>query len=279
MKTIHVNEIAEAVKKICMDANYDLGKDVLEAFRTGKEKEESPMGRAILELLEENARIAREEQVPMCQDTGTAVLFVELGQDVHIEGGLLVDAVNEGVRKGYNEGYLRKSMCDPFTRKNTSDNTPGIIHVEVVRGDKLKIIVAPKGGGSENMSRVIMLKPSDGVEGIKKFVVQRASEMGSNPCPPVIIGVGIGGNFEYSAVLAKKALLRPLGTTNPDPELAKLEDELLEEVNNLGIGPQGFGGRIFCLGVHIIKHPCHIASLPLGVNVNCHASRHKEIEL
>lgn len=279
MKTIHVNEIAEAVKKICMDANYDLGKDVLEAFRKGKEKEESPMGRAILELLEENARIAREEQVPMCQDTGVAVLFVELGQDVHIEGGLLVDAVNEGVRKGYNEGYLRKSMCDPFTRKNTGDNTPGIIHVEVVPGDKLKITVAPKGGGSENMSQVVMLKPSDGVEGIKKFVVQRASEMGSNPCPPVIIGVGIGGNFEYSAVLAKKALLRPLGTTNPDPELAKLEDELLEEVNNLGIGPQGFGGRIFCLGVHIIKHPCHIASLPLGVNVNCHASRHKEIEL
>lgn len=279
MKTIHVNEIAEAVKKICMDANYDLGEDVLEAFRKGKEKEESPMGRAILELLEENARIAREEQVPMCQDTGTAVLFVELGQDVHIEGGLLVDAINEGVRKGYNEGYLRKSMCDPFTRKNTGDNTPAIIHVEVLPGDKLKLIVAPKGGGAENMSCVTMMTPSDGVEGIKKFVVERASEMGSNPCPPVIIGVGIGGNFEYSAILAKKALLRPLGTRSPDPELAKLEDELLEEVNNLGIGVQGFGGRIFCLGVHVIKHPCHIASLPLGVNVNCHASRHKEIEL
>ncbi len=279
MKNIHVNEIAEAVKKICMDANYDLGEDVLEAFRKGRESEESPTGKDILALLEENARIAREEKVPMCQDTGTAVLFVELGQEVHIEGGLLTDAVNEGMRKGYDEGYLRKSMCDPFTRKNTGDNTPAIIHVEMVPGDKLKIIVAPKGGGSENMSRVTMLRPADGVEGIKKFVVQRASEMGPNPCPPVVIGVGIGGNFEYSALLAKKALLRPLGTKNSDPELAKIEDELLEEVNNLGIGPQGFGGRVFCLGVHVVKHPCHIASLPLAVNVNCHASRHKEIEL
>ncbi len=279
MKNIHVNEIAEAVKKICMDANYDLGEDVLEAFRKGRESEESPTGKDILALLEENARIAKEEKVPMCQDTGTAVLFVELGQEVHIEGGLLTEAVNEGVRKGYDEGYLRKSMCDPFTRKNTGDNTPAIIHVEMVPGDKLKIIVAPKGGGSENMSRVTMLRPADGVEGIKKFVVQRASEMGPNPCPPVVIGVGIGGNFEYSALLAKKALLRPLGTKNSDPELAKIEDELLEEVNNLGIGPQGFGGRVFCLGVHVVKHPCHIASLPLAVNVNCHASRHKEIEL
>lgn len=279
MKNIHINEIAEAVKKICMDANFDLGEDVLEAFRKGRESEESPTGKDILALLEENARIAREEKVPMCQDTGTAVLFVELGQEVHIEGGLLTDAVNEGVRKGYDEGYLRKSMCDPFTRKNTGDNTPAIIHVEMVPGDKLKIMVAPKGGGSENMSRVTMLRPADGVEGIKKFVVQRASEMGPNPCPPVVIGVGIGGNFEYSALLAKKALLRPLGTKNSDPELAKIEGELLEEVNNLGIGPQGFGGRVFCLGVHVVKHSCHIASLPLAVNVNCHASRHKEIEL
>ena len=279
MKNIHVNEIAEAVKKICMDANFDLGEDVLEAFRKGRESEESPTGKDILALLEENARIAREEKVPMCQDTGTAVLFVELGQEVHIEGGLLTDAVNEGVRKGYDEGYLRKSMCDPFTRKNTGDNTPAIIHVEMVPGDKLKIMVAPKGGGSENMSRVTMLRPADGVEGIKKFVVQRASEMGPNPCPPVVIGVGIGGNFEYSALLAKKALLRPLGTKNSDPELTKIEDDLLEEVNNLGIGPQGFGGRVFCLGVHVVKHSCHIASLPLAVNVNCHASRHKEIEL
>jgi fumarate hydratase subunit alpha len=279
VKIIQASEIVEAVKKICMEANYDLGEDVLEAFRRGRESEESPTGRAILELLEENARIAREEQVPMCQDTGVAVLFVEMGQEVQIEGGLLVDAVNEGVRKGYDEGYLRKSMCDPFTRKNTGDNTPAIVHLELVAGDKLKITVAPKGGGSENMSRVTMLKPADGVEGIKKFVVQRASEMGPNPCPPVIIGVGIGGNFEYSALLAKKALLRPLGTRNPDPELAGLEDEMLKEVNDLGIGPQGFGGRVFCLGVHVIKHPCHIASLPLAVNVNCHASRHKEIEL
>ncbi|MFQ6112352.1 MAG: fumarate hydratase [Nitrospinota bacterium] len=279
MKTIYAKEIVEAVKKICMDANYDLEEDVLEAFRKGKESEESPTGRAILELLEENAKIAREEKVPMCQDTGTAVFFVELGQEVHIEGGLLTDAINEGVRQGYGEGYLRKSICDPFTRKNTGDNTPAVIHVELVAGEKFKITVAPKGGGSENMSRVTMLRPADGVEGIKKFVVQRSLEMGPDPCPPVIIGVGIGADFEYAAILAKKALLRPLGTRNPAPELARLEDELLEEVNNLGIGPQGFGGRIFCLGVYIIKHPCHIASLPLAVNVNCHASRHKEIEL
>ncbi len=279
MKTIHVSEIVEAVKKICMDANYDLGEDVLEAFRKGKEREDSPTGRAILELLEENARIAREERSPMCQDTGVAVFFVEIGQDVHIEGGSLVEAINEGVRKGYDEGYLRKSMCDPFTRKNTGDNTPAVIHTELVPGDKLKITVAPKGGGSENMSQVIMLKPADGIEGIKQFVVQRASEMGPNPCPPVVIGVGIGGNFEYSAILAKKSLLRPLGTRNSDPELASIEDELLEEINNLGIGPQGLGGRVFCLGVHILKTSCHIASLPLAVNVNCHASRHKEIEL
>lgn len=279
MKVIKTDEIIDGVKKICMEANYDLGEDVLAAFERGLASEESSTGRAILEELKENARIAKEEMVPMCQDTGFAVCFVELGQDVKIEGGLLVDAITEGVRQGYRDGYLRKSICDPFTRKNTGDNTPAVIHIELVAGEQLKIIVAPKGGGSENMSRVTMLKPADGIEGIKKFVIERARESGPNPCPPIIVGVGIGGTLELAALLAKKALLRPLGTTNPDPELAALEAELLERINNLGIGPQGLGGRTFALGVHIIKHPCHIASLPLAVNINCHASRHKEVIL
>lgn len=279
MRVIKTSDIIEAVKKICMEANYDLGEDVLAAFDKGLATEESPTGRAILEELKENARIAKEEQVPMCQDTGFAVCFVELGQDVRIEDGLLLDAINEGVRQGYRDGYLRKSICDPFTRKNTGDNTPAVIHIELVAGDQLKIIVAPKGGGSENMSRVTMLKPADGIDGIKKFVIERARESGPNPCPPIIVGVGIGGTMELAALLAKKALLRPVGTTNPNPELAALESELMEKINNLGIGPQGLGGRIFALGVHIIKHPCHIASLPLAVNINCHASRHKEVIL
>lgn len=279
MKVIKTEEIIEAVKKICMETNYDLGEDVLAAFDRGLAVEESTTGRAILEELKENARIAKEERVPMCQDTGFAVCFVELGQGVRIEGGLLVDAINEGVRQGYQDGYLRKSICDPFTRKNTGDNTPAVIHMELVAGEQLKILVAPKGGGSENMSRVTMLKPADGIEGIKKFVIERARESGPNPCPPIIVGVGIGGTLELAALLAKKALLRPLGTTNPDPELASLEVELLGKINNLGIGPQGLGGRTFALGVHIVKHPCHIASLPLAVNINCHASRHKEAVL
>jgi fumarate hydratase subunit alpha len=279
MKVINTREVIEAVKNLCMEANYDLGQDVLEAFDRGLASEESPTAKAILEELKENARIAREERVPMCQDTGFAVCFVELGQEVRIEGGVLRDAINEGVRQGYQEGYLRKSICDPFTRKNTGDNTPAVVHIDLVAGDQLKIIIAPKGGGSENMSRVTMLKPADGIEGVKKFVIERARESGPNPCPPIIVGVGIGGTFELAALLAKKALLRPLGTTNPDPELAALEVELLEKINNLGIGPQGLGGRTFALGVHIIKHPCHIASLPLAVNINCHASRHKEVIL
>jgi fumarate hydratase subunit alpha len=215
----------------------------------------------------------------MCQDTGIAVIFAELGQEVRIEGGLLIETIHEGVRQGYLEGYLRKSICDPFTRKNTGDNTPAVIHLELVAGDQLKIIIAPKGGGSENMSALAMMKPADGLEGIKRFVVQKASEAGPNPCPPVILGVGIGGNFEKVALLAKRALLRPLGSTNSDPELAALEEELLEKINALGIGPQGLGGRTFALGVHVEKHPCHIASLPVAVNVNCHAGRHKEVIL
>jgi len=279
MRTINVSEITSAVKKLCMDANFYLEEDVIEALKKGIEKEESPLGKAILQELLENAEIAKDEQVPMCQDTGFAVVFVDIGQDVHFEGGSIKDAINEGVRQGYSEGYLRKSICDPFTRANTKDNTPAIIHYEIVPGDKIKITIAPKGGGSENMSRVMMLKPADGKEGIMNYVVQRCKEAGGNPCPPVVVGVGIGGTFETAALLAKKALLRPLGSKNPDAELAEMEEQLLKRINAIGSGPMGLGGRIYTLGVHIIKHPCHIASLPLAVNINCHAHRHKSIEI
>jgi fumarate hydratase subunit alpha len=268
--------VTEKVRTLCMEANTDLGEDVLQAFDRAIEKEESPLGIEILKELKENARIAKEERVAICQDTGFAVIFLELGQDVHLVGGDLREAVFEGVRGGYRDGYLRKSICHPFTRANTGDNTPAIIHTEVVPGDKVKIIVAPKGGGSENMSRVVMLTPSDGVEGIKRFVVQRVRESGSNPCPPTIVGVGIGGTFEQAALLAKKSLLRPLGSKNLDPELDKLESEILNEINGLGIGPQGLGGRTTSLAVHILMMPCHIASFPLAVNIQCHAQRHKE---
>ena len=276
MREINVRLIAEKVRDLCMEANNDLGEDVLQAFDRAMKKEESPLGVEILKELKENARIAKEERVPICQDTGFAVVFVELGQDVHLVGGDLREAIEEGVRQGYRDGYLRKSICHPFTRANTGDNTPAILHTEVVPGNKIKIIVAPKGGGSENMSRVIMLTPSDGVEGIKRFVVQRVRESGSNPCPPTIVGVGIGGTFEQAALLAKKSLLRPLGSKNPDPELGKLESEILTEINKLGIGPQGLGGRTTSLAVHIFMMPCHIASFPLAVNIQCHAQRHKE---
>lgn len=279
MREIHVDGIAKAVKELCIRANTELGQDVLDAFQKALEKEESPTGRDILKHLLINARIARDEKIPMCQDTGLAVVFVELGQEVRIVGGSLKDAIEEGVRQGYQEGYLRKSACHPFTRQNTGDNTPAIIHVELTSGDGLKLTLAPKGGGSENMSRVMMLTPAVGVQGIKDYVIQRVKEMGSNPCPPTIVGVGIGGTFEMAALLAKKALLRELGSVNPDPELAALESEWLEEINRLGIGPQGLGGRTTSLAVHIKMMPCHIASLPVGVNIQCHAARHKEMEL
>jgi fumarate hydratase subunit alpha len=277
MKKIPCTEITEHVRKMCLEANFDLGEDVLQAFSAAEKSEESPIGREIMGMLLENARIAKDESIPMCQDTGFAVFFVELGDDVRVTGGNLVEAINEGVRKGYQEGYLRKSICHPFTRKNTGDNTPAIVHVELVPGDRLKIVFAPKGGGSENMSRVTMLRPSDGKKGIKDFVVTRVKESGANPCPPTIVGVGIGGTFEKAAWLAKKALLRPLGSAHPDPELAAFEQEIFTAINNLGIGPQGFGGRTTSLAVHIELHPCHIASLPVAVNINCHAHRHKEI--
>ena len=262
MREIDVKLITEKVRDLCIKANTDLGEDVLQAFDRAMEKEESPLGVEILKELKENARIAKEENVPICQDTGFAVVFVELGQDVHLVGGNLNEAIHEGVRQGYQDGFLRKSICHPFTRANTGDNTPAIIHTELVPGDKIKITVAPKGGGSENMSRVTMLTPSDGIEGIKRFVVQRVKESGSNPCPPTIVGVGIGGTFEQAALLAKKSLLRPLGSKNPDPELDQLESEILTEINKLGIGPQGLGGRTTSLAVHILMMPCHIASFP-----------------
>jgi fumarate hydratase subunit alpha len=279
MREVNVGSITETVRDLFMEANTVLGEDVLRALNEAIRNEESPQGREILEELKENARIAREEKLAICQDTGFAVVFLELGQDVHLYGGDLKEAVFEGVRRGYEDGYLRKSICDPFTRKNTGDNTPAVLHTEIVPGETVQITVAPKGGGSENMSRVWMLTPSEGVEGIRRTVVQRVRESGSNPCPPTIVGVGIGGTLEGAALLAKKSLLRPLGTKNPDPELERLESEILTEINDLGIGPQGLGGRTTSLAVHILKMPCHIASLPLAVNIQCHVYRHKRATL
>jgi fumarate hydratase subunit alpha len=276
MRELNVQLITEKVRKLCMEANTDLGEDVLRAFDRAVENEASPVAVEILKELKENARIAREEQVPICQDTGFAVVFVEVGQDVHLVGGSLNEAIHEGVRQGYRDGYLRKSICHPFSRANTGDNTPAIIHTDIVPGDKINVTIAPKGAGSENMSRVVMLTPSEGIEGIKRFVVQRVKESGSNPCPPTIVGVGIGGTMEQAALLAKRSLLRSLGTPNPDPELDRLESEILGEINKLGIGPQGLGGRTTSLAVHIRMMPCHIASLPLAVNIQCHVQRHKE---
>ena len=276
-REVDVKWITEKVRDLCIAANTDLEEDVLQAFDRAMAREESPLAVEILKELKENARIAKEEKVPLCQDTGFGVIFIELGQEVHLIGGDLKEAIFDGVRQGYRDGYLRKSICHPFTRANTGDNTPAILYTEIVPGEKVKITVAPKGGGSENMSRVTMLAPSEGIEGIKRYVIQRVKESGSNPCPPTIVGVGVGGTFEQAALLAKKSLLRPLGSGNPDPELERLEGEIMTEINKLGIGPQGLGGRTTSLAVHILMMPCHIASLPLGVNVQCHAQRHKEV--
>jgi fumarate hydratase subunit alpha len=279
MREIHLNRIVEAVKLLAISANTQAGDDLIDALKKAKKMEISPTGRDILSRLLENLDIAREENIPMCQDTGMAVVFVEMGQDVHLVGGTLKEAVDEGVRQGYADGYLRKSVCDPFTRKNTGDNTPAVLHLELTGGDGFKITVAPKGFGAENMSRVTMLPPSAGLEGVKDFVVQRVKAAGPNPCPPTVVGVGIGGTFEEVALMAKKALLRPLGTQNSDPEANRLEKELLSEINRLGIGPQGLGGHVTSLAVHINFMPTHIASYPVAVNMQCHASRHKSAEL
>jgi len=279
MREISVQTITAAIRDLCIRANTELGQDVLDALHRGLETETSPVGKEILERLIENAAIARSEKIPICQDTGMAVVFVEMGQDVHVVGGDLQAAVHEGVRQGYRDGYLRKSVCHPFSRQNTGDNTPAIIHFGVSAGDHFRITVAPKGFGSENMSRVTMLAPAEGLAGIKSYVVNRVKAAGPNPCPPIIVGVGIGGTLERAALLAKKSLLRPLGSANPDPELAALEADWLKAVNCLGIGPQGLGGNITALGLHILAAPCHIASISLAVNIQCHAARHKEIEL
>jgi len=279
MKEIDVTHVTETIEHLCIEANTDLGEDVENAFRTMAETEVSPTGKEVLGLLLENATIARREKMPICQDTGLAVVFMEIGQDIHFTNGDLEAAIHEGVRRGYQKGYLRKSTCHPFTRKNLGDNTPAIIHYQIVPGDRVRIIVEPKGGGSENMSRVVMLTPSEGIEGIKAYVIQRVKESGPNPCPPIVVGVGIGGTFERAAFLAKKATLRPIGTKNPDSELEALEREIHEAVNKLGIGPAGLGGKTTALAVHIEMMPCHIASLPLAVNIQCHAGRHKEATL
>jgi fumarate hydratase subunit alpha len=279
IRELPIQKITEAVKQMCIEANQNLGEDVLDCFQKALQTEISPVGKEILEQLIENARIAREEQVPICQDTGLAVVFLEIGQDLHLTGGDLKESVHQGVREGYGEGYLRKSCLDPLTRVNTKDNTPAIIYIDIVPGDRLKVWVVPKGGGSENMSRIFMLPPSAGLTGIKEKIIETVKEAGPNPCPPTIIGVGIGGNFEQSALQAKMALLRPLGTPNPDPVLDSLEKEILGLINRLGIGPQGLGGTTTSLAVHIRTLPCHIASLPVAINVQCHASRHKEMTL
>ncbi|WP_019121674.1 fumarate hydratase [Brevibacillus massiliensis] len=280
MREVQYDEIVEAVADLCQEANYDLGEDVVQAFRRALRTEVSETGRDVLSQLIENARIASAERVPMCQDTGIAVFLVELGQDCRIVGGSLYDAINEGVRKGYGEGYLRNSIVGhPLERVNTGDNAPAVIHVELVAGDQMTIHFSAKGGGSENMSALKMLKPSDGLDGVKAFILDTVRNAGPNACPPMVVGVGIGGTFEKAAYLAKKSLFRPIGERSPRPGLAALEEELVQECNKLGIGPQGMGGRTTALDVKIEIYPCHIAALPVAVNINCHASRHKHAVL
>ena len=275
MRTIQYQEIINNIKEMCIEANHFLSEDMKKAFETAKKEEESPLGKQILSQLEENLAIAGEEMIPICQDTGMAVIFVKIGQDVHIEGGNITEAINEGVRQGYTEGFLRKSVVnDPILRENTKDNTPAVIHYDIVAGDKVEITVAPKGFGSENMSRVFMLKPADGIEGVKQAVLTAVKDAGPNACPPMVVGVGIGGTFEKCAILAKKALTREVGTHSHIPYVKALESELLEKINNLGIGPGGLGGRKTAFAVNIETYPTHIAGLPVAVNICCHVNRH-----
>ncbi len=281
MKEIEASAITQAIAKLCQEANFTLGEDVLSALKQAHRTEQSPLGRETLNQIIENARIAREERLPLCQDCGTAVVFLEIGQDVHISDGDLYKAVEEGVRRGYHQGYLRKAMVSqPFSdRINTKDNTPAVIHSEIVHGDRLKIMVMPKGGGAENMSRMAMLLPNQGKKGIIDLVLKTVDEAGGNPCPPLIIGLGVGGTGEKAMLMAKKALLRRVGEPNPDPEIAQLEKEVLVRVNALGVGPMGFGGTTTALAVHAEVMPTHITSLPVAVNLQCHSARHKEIIL
>ncbi|PKN76583.1 MAG: fumarate hydratase [Deltaproteobacteria bacterium HGW-Deltaproteobacteria-10] len=280
IRRINCKRITAAVKKLFIEANTELGADVIASLQASLEKEESAIGRQVIEKIIENANIACTNKMPICQDTGLAVAFVEVGQDAHVVGGDLRTAMEEGVRQAYAEGYLRKSVCDPLSRKNTQDNTPAIIHIDIVAGNQIKIIAMPKGGGSENMSAAQMLVPAAGAEGIKNFVVEKVAQAGANPCPPVIVGVGIGGSLEQACILAKRALLRPVGEENKsDSRLFQMEKELYDSVNELGIGPAGLGGRVTALAVNIEMMPCHIASLPVAVNIQCHVARHKETTL
>ncbi len=280
MRTIEAQTITNTIARLCMEANYNLGEDMLAAFDKAQGKERSAVGRSVLKMLTENAQIARIQHLPYCQDTGFVICFVDIGQDVHIDGGLLEDAINQGVRHGYKKGYLRASIVsDPFTRKNTGDNTPAVIHTQIVPGDTLTFKVMTKGGGCENRSKYTMCTPAEGVEGVKNFVIECIKTAGPDACPPLIAGVGIGGTFEKAALLSKRALFRWVGEPNPNPELHALEQELLEKANKLGIGPQGYGGDTTAFAIHIDIYPCHIASLPVAVTIECHAHRHKEAVL
>lgn len=275
MRTIHTDEIIKNIKEMCIEANYTLTEDVAGAVETACEKEKAELGKKILKQLQENMNIAKEDQIPICQDTGMAVVFLKVGQDVYIKGVNITDAINEGIRQGYAEGYLRKSVVkDPIIRENTKDNTPGIIHYEIVPGDKIDIIVAPKGFGSENMSRVCMLKPADGIEGVKNAVIETVKSAGPNACPPMVVGVGVGGTFEKCALLAKKALTRDLNQHSEISYVKDLEIELKEKINQLGIGPAGLGGTTTAIGVNIETYPTHIAGLPVAINICCHVNRH-----
>lgn len=280
MREIEVSRITEEVKKLCIQANHVLSPDMELALENAREAEESPLGKQIFGQLKENLEIAKEDTIPICQDTGMAVFFVRVGQDVHLTGGSLTDAINEGVRQGYTQGYLRKSVVgDPLIRKNTGDNTPAIVHYDIVPGDKVEITCAPKGFGSENMSRVFMLKPADGIEGVKNAVLQAVKDAGPNACPPMVVGVGIGGTFEKCAEMAKEALTREVGTHSDIPYIEDLEKELLEKINKTGIGPAGLGGRITALAVNINTYATHIAGLPVGVNICCHVNRHASVSI
>ena len=275
MRTVHVSEITENIKEMCIEANHFLTEDMKCALTTGVKDEKAPLGRQILEQLQENLNIAGEDMIPICQDTGMAVIFMEIGQEVHFEGGILEEAINEGVRKGYTEGFLRKSVVnDPIVRENTKDNTPAVIHYEMVPGDKVKITVAPKGFGSENMSRVFMLKPADGIEGVKNAILTAVKDAGPNACPPMVVGVGIGGTFEKCALMAKKALTRPVNVRSDIPYVCEMEKELLHKINCSGIGPGGLGGSTTALAVNINTYPTHIAGLPVAINICCHVNRH-----
>jgi fumarate hydratase subunit alpha len=279
-RDVHVSAIADAVKKLCMEANWSLEPDMLRAFDRALGRERSEAGKQVLTILKQNAELARARRIPYCQDTGMVIAFVELGQDVHVTGGGLEDAINEGVRQGYTEGYLRASIVrSPFDRVNTGDNTPAVVHVDVVPGATLKIMIMAKGGGCENRSKYVMLTPAAGLPAVKDFIVECVRTAGPDACPPLVLGVGVGGTFEKAAINSKKALFRELGSPNPDPALDALERELLERANRLGIGPQGYGGDTTAFGIHIRTYPCHITSLPVAVTIECHAHRHKEVVL